>query len=187
MKVLLIDNYDSFSYNLVHILRELEVDFEVHRNDKITVKEVEKFDRLIFSPGPGIPEEAGIMKELIETYFDTKPMLGVCLGHQAIAEVAGARLQNLTEVHHGVSSEMKATADDPMFHQVAKQFTAGRYHSWVIEKDSLPAEMECIATDDSGEIMAIRHRSLPLRGVQFHPESIMSESGTQIIKNFLAL
>lgn len=187
MKLLVLDNYDSFTYNLVHILRKLNVDFEVHRNDKISVDEAQRFDRFLFSPGPGTPKDAGILKELISTYKDTKPMLGICLGHQAIAEVFGGKLINLAKVYHGVSSTMHITEGDQLFEGMPTEFEAGRYHSWAVEKQSLTPELEIIATDDEGEIMALRHKSLNIRGVQFHPESIMSEHGEQIIKNFIEL
>ncbi|WP_417588936.1 anthranilate synthase component II [Owenweeksia hongkongensis] len=187
MKLLVLDNYDSFTYNLVHILRKLDVDFEVRRNDKISLDEAKNYDRFLFSPGPGTPKDAGILKELISTYKNTKPMLGICLGHQAIAEIFGGKLINLTKVYHGVSSTMRVTAADQLFEGIPTEFEAGRYHSWAIEKQSLPPELQIITTDDEAEIMAIRHKSLNIRGVQFHPESIMSEFGEQIIKNFIEL
>ncbi|AEV34062.1 glutamine amidotransferase of anthranilate synthase or aminodeoxychorismate synthase [Owenweeksia hongkongensis DSM 17368] len=187
MKLLVLDNYDSFTYNLAHILRKLDVDFEVRRNDKISLDEAKNYDQFLFSPGPGTPKDAGILKDLISTYKNTKPMLGICLGHQAIAESFGGKLINLSKVYHGVSSTMRVTIADQLFEGIPTEFEAGRYHSWAVEKHSLPPELEIITTDDEGEIMAIRHKILNIRGVQFHPESIMSEFGEHIIKNFIEL
>lgn len=185
MKLLVLDNYDSFTFNLVHILRKLNIDFEVHRNNRISLEEASKFDKFLFSPGPGTPENAGILKELIHTYKADKPMLGVCLGHQAIAEVFGAELENLSQVYHGVPSTIYRTSDDMLLKGLPDEFTAGRYHSWNVKKDGLPAELTITATDEKGEIMALSHKEFNIYGVQFHPESIMSQYGDLIIKNFL--
>ena len=186
MKVLILDNYDSFTYNLVHILGSFDdVELTVCRNNQIAAGRAGDFDRIVFSPGPGIPDEAGIMKEIIRQLAGKIPMLGVCLGHQAIAEVFGARLKNLDKVFHGVASPIKVVVNDPLFDEVPAPFAAGRYHSWVVETEGLPADLEALAFDGAGHMMALRHRTLPIRGVQFHPESVMTEHGMQIMRNFL--
>ena len=186
MKVLLVDNYDSFTYNLLHILKELRVDVEVHRNDQIRLEEVERFDRILLSPGPGIPEEAGILLPLIKQYAPTKPILGVCLGEQAIGEAFGAQLVNLTHVHHGVCSDVRVLSDDPLFKGLESGFRAGRYHSWVISRENFPDCLEIIAEDvDEKQIMGIRHRRYDVRGIQFHPESVLTPQGKVIIENWI--
>ncbi len=186
MKLLILDNYDSFTYNIVHALRELGVEPTVRRNDCITVEEASAFDKIIISPGPGIPSEAGILQALLRELADKKPILGICLGHQAIGERFGARLRNLDEVYHGIQSVITVTCpDDYIFTGVPAEFPVGRYHSWVIDKDSVPECMEVTAVSPDGEIMAIRHRSLDIRGVQFHPESILTPNGMTLIKNWL--
>ena len=183
MKVLLFDNYDSFTYNLLHILKELDVDVEVHRNDKISLDEVERFDKILLSPGPGIPEEAGILLPLIRRYAPTKSILGVCLGEQAI----GAALTNLTDVHHGVCSNIRVKVPDPLFTDLESGFRAGRYHSWVVSKENFPDCLEITAEDvEEGQIMALRHREYDVRGIQFHPESILTPKGKTIIWNWIA-
>jgi anthranilate synthase component 2 len=186
-KILLLDNYDSFTYNLVHLLNEIGTcQISVHRNDKIRVEDAADFDKIILSPGPGIPEEAGILLPLIKHYLSSKPILGVCLGHQAIAEASGARLVNLTQVFHGVATEMRLSPDPGfLFEGIPSTFRAGRYHSWAVERDSLPAAFNVTATDESGEIMAFQHRTYDVAGVQFHPESIMTEHGKTMLQNFL--
>lgn len=188
-KILLLDNYDSFTYNLLHILRELGADTEVFRNDKITVEEAGRFDKILLSPGPGIPSEAGILLPLIERYAPEKSILGVCLGEQAIAEVFGARLENLSRVFHGVESQILITADDPLFEGLGNEITAGRYHSWVVSKEGFPSDVLEIAAEDKEErmIMGIRHKRYDVRGIQFHPESLMTPSGSRIIENWLKL
>lgn len=188
-KILLLDNYDSFTYNLLHILRELGADTEVFRNDKITVEEAGRFDKILLSPGPGIPSEAGILLPLIERYAPEKSILGVCLGEQAIAEVFGARLENLSRVFHGVESQILITADDPLFEGLGNEITAGRYHSWVVSKEGFPSDVLEITAEDKGErmIMGIRHKRYDVRGIQFHPESLMTPSGSRIIENWLKL
>ena len=175
-KILLLDNYDSFTYNLLHILRELGADTEVFRNDKITVEEAGRFDKILLSPGPGIPSEAGILLPLIERYAPEKSILGVCLGEQAIAEVFGARLENLSRVFHGVESQILITADDPLFEGLGNEITAGRYHSWVVSKEGFPSDVLEITAEDKEErmIMGIRHKRYDVRGIQFHPESLMT-------------
>lgn len=188
MKVLLLDNYDSFTYNLHHILKELGVDVEVHRNDQISLDEVDRFSHILLSPGPGIPEEAGILLSVIERYAPTKSILGVCLGEQAIGEAFGAKLINLTQVHHGVSSEINITKNDKLFEGLDRKFEAGRYHSWVVSKENFPDCLEILAEDiDDNEIMALRHKEHKVWGIQFHPESVLTPSGKQIIENWLAL
>ncbi|MCD7978798.1 MAG: aminodeoxychorismate/anthranilate synthase component II [Tannerellaceae bacterium] len=186
MKILLFDNYDSFTYNLLHILKELGADVEVHRNDKISLEEIDRFDKILLSPGPGIPEEAGILLPLIEKYAPTKSILGVCLGEQAIGQVFGAQLLNLTEVHHGICSDIRVTAKEPLFEDLGVTFRAGRYHSWVVSKEEFPECLEITAEDtEEGQIMAIRHKEYDVRGIQFHPESVLTPRGKKIIKNWL--
>ena len=183
-KILLLDNYDSFTYNLLHILRELGADTEVFRNDKITVEEAGRFDKILLSPGPGIPSEAGILLPLIERYRIRGEG-----GEQAIAEVFGARLENLSRVFHGVESQILITADDPLFEGLGNEITAGRYHSWVVSKEGFPSDVLEITAEDKEErmIMGIRHKRYDVRGIQFHPESLMTPSGSRIIENWLKL
>ena len=187
MKILILDNYDSFTYNLVQYVRELTgQDIDVYRNDEINLEAVAAYNTIILSPGPGLPKDAGIMPQLIQQYASDKSIFGVCLGHQAIGEAFGAELLNLDQVFHGVPTLMMQThIDEPIFEHVPKTFEAGRYHSWVIKKDSLPNELIVTAVDDKGEIMAMRHREYELVGVQFHPESIMTPYGKQMLANFL--
>ena len=187
MKILILDNYDSFTYNLVHYIEEeLGHAVDVYRNDQIDIGAVAEYDLIVLSPGPGLPAEAGIMPELIQRYAGEKVIFGVCLGHQAIGEAFGASLHNLAEVHHGVETDMQRTlTDDALFADVPPRFRAGRYHSWVIDPATLPQELEVTATDDAGGIMALRHREYPIFGVQFHPESIMTEHGRLMIRNLL--
>lgn len=186
MKILLFDNYDSFTYNLLHILKESGADVEVHRNDKITLEEVERFDKILLSPGPGIPEEAGILLPLIRTYAPTKSILGVCLGEQAIGQAFGATLINLTDVHHGVCSDIRVKVADPLFVGLEPAFRAGRYHSWAVSKEHFPDCLEITAEDmEEGQIMALRHRDYDVRGIQFHPESVLTPKGKKIIENWL--
>ncbi len=186
MNILVLDNYDSFTFNLVQYIQELlEQEVTVRRNDAITLEEVAAYDAIVLSPGPGLPSQAGIMPELIQGYAPTKPILGVCLGHQAIGEAFGAALLNLEEVYHGIETPItRIASDEPLFRGLPEHFQAGRYHSWVVRKDSLPAELEITAVDDRGEIMAMRHRSHNVRGMQFHPESIMTPEGKQMLANF---
>lgn len=187
-RLLILDNYDSFTYNLVHYLEEItDEEVTVFRNDEITVEEAGKYDRFVLSPGPGLPEEAGILLPLIKQYANTKPMLGVCLGHQALAMVFGAKLKQLVEVMHGLQRSCKITEESKLFKGVDKVFDAGRYHSWVVDKNSIADNLKITALDDAGEVMAFEHVNLPLYGVQFHPESIMTPFGKQILKNWLAI
>ncbi|MDR0699609.1 MAG: aminodeoxychorismate/anthranilate synthase component II [Tannerella sp.] len=186
MKCLLFDNYDSFTYNLYHILHELGVDTDVYRNDKILLEEVEAYDKILLSPGPGIPSEAGLLLPMIEMYAPTKSILGVCLGEQAIGEVFGAKLLNLKEVYHGVCSDIRVLANDPLYDGLQPAFRAGRYHSWVVSKDDFPECLEITAVDaEAGHIMGIRHRRYNVYGIQFHPESILTPQGKKIIENWL--
>ena len=186
MKILLFDNYDSFTYNLLHILKELGADVEVHRNDKISLEEIERFDKILLSPGPGIPEEAGILLPLIRRYAPTKSILGVCLGEQAIGEAFGATLINLTDVHHGVCSDIRIVAKDPIFEGLEPGIRVGRYHSWAVSKENFPDCLESTAVDtEEGQIMGLRHREYDVRGIQFHPESVLTPKGKTIIENWL--
>ncbi|MEL7220686.1 MAG: aminodeoxychorismate/anthranilate synthase component II [Bacteroidota bacterium] len=186
MRILVLDNYDSFTYNLVQYIQEiLEQRVDVIRNDAISLEAVDAYDVIVLSPGPGIPEEAGIMPALIKKYAAHKFILGVCLGHQAIGEAFGAELENLSTVFHGIESVMKRTAEKSvLFAGVDQRFQAGRYHSWVIKKDTLPNTFTITATDDEGQIMAIRHKKYDVFGVQFHPESIMTAKGRMMLENF---
>ncbi|MBT8254138.1 MAG: aminodeoxychorismate/anthranilate synthase component II [Flavobacteriaceae bacterium] len=184
-KILVIDNYDSFTYNLVHYLEDLECDVTVIRNDKLVLPEVASYDKIVLSPGPGIPDEAGMLKLIISEYGATKSILGVCLGQQAIAEVYGGRLINLDKVYHGVATKVKITVDDEsLFDELAREIEVGRYHSWVVDPD-LPPEIEATSVDESGEVMSLRHRSFDVKGVQFHPESVLTPDGKQILKNWI--
>lgn len=186
MKVLLFDNYDSFTYNLLHILNELGATVEVRRNDQIRLEEVRQYDKILLSPGPGIPEEAGILLPLIKEYAPTKSILGVCLGEQAIGQAFGARLINLKEVYHGIASPIQVTVPDPLFTGMGKTFTAGRYHSWVVDPEDFPSCLEVIAQDEEGrQIMGLRHKTYDVKGIQFHPESVLTPQGNQIIRNWL--
>lgn len=186
MKVLLFDNYDSFTYNLLHILNELGATVEVRRNDQIRLEEVRQYDKILLSPGPGIPEEAGILLPLIKEYAQTKSILGVCLGEQAIGQAFGARLINLKEVYHGIASPIQVTVLDPIFAGMGETFTAGRYHSWVVDPEDFPSCLEVIAQDaEGGQIMGLRHKTYDVKGIQFHPESVLTPQGNQIIRNWL--
>jgi len=181
-----LDNYDSFTYNLVHILRELEAPLEVHRNDKISLDDVAKYDKILLSPGPGIPDEAGIMKAVISKFSSTKSILGICLGHQGIGEVFGATLYNIPKVLHGVTSEVSIRGkDEYMFNGVNDRFTATHYHSWAIRPETIGKELEVTATNDEGLVMGIRHTAFDVRGLQFHPESILTTEGPKMIANWL--
>lgn len=187
MKVLVLDNYDSFTYNLVHILRELGVDLEVYRNDQISLDEVEKYDKILLSPGPGLPSEGGIMPELLKRYGSTKSILGVCLGHQAIGECFGASLYNLPTVFHGIVTKISMEEEDALFSDMPEDFNVCRYHSWVIAEENLPEDLIVTSRDAEGTIMSVKHKTLDIRGVQFHPESVMTEHGKQLMKNWIEL
>jgi anthranilate synthase component II len=184
MKILILDNYDSFTYNLVHIVRKLGYkNLDVIRNDKITVDEVSIYDKIILSPGPGIPVEAGILMDLIKTYGSKKPILGVCLGHQALGESFGAELYNIQQVIHGKALDTKVVVDDYIFEGLPNTFKSGRYHSWAVK--NLPEDLEITAVDDRGIVQALRHKKYDIRGVQFHPESVMTEFGEKLLLNWL--
>ena len=187
MKLLVLDNYDSFVYNIIHIIRELGLadTIDVFRNDKIKVNQAEKYDKILLSPGPGIPSEAGILIDLIKTYGPSKNIFGVCLGHQAIGEVYGAKLINLPEVYHGLAIPTKLTQEDPLFASLPKEFKSGRYHSWAIDPKSDLSQLNVTAVDNNGNIMAISHKNYNIKGVQFHPESILTEHGKTILENWL--
>ncbi|HQF11114.1 MAG TPA: aminodeoxychorismate/anthranilate synthase component II [Paludibacteraceae bacterium] len=186
MKLLVFDNYDSFTYNLVHIVKKLGfTDVEVHRNDRISLEEINRFDKIILSPGPGVPSESGILLELIKTYASSKSIFGVCLGVQAIAEAFGGSLLNLPQVYHGIASEVSIFDDEVLFRNLPETITAGRYHSWVVNDSTLPPCLQVTAKDEQGTIMALKHRTLDVRGVQFHPESVLTPLGEQILKNWL--
>lgn len=185
MKIVIIDNYDSFTYNLSHLLKELGAEVEVVRNDKFELKDLEQYDKIVLSPGPGIPSEAGLLLNVIRTYAGRKPILGVCLGHQAIGEVFGASLENLKEVYHGVQTEGTQLGNDYIFDGLPERVMMGRYHSWVVAKDSVPESLEVTAMSDDGEIMAMRHRQYDIHGIQFHPESVLTPEGKTIVGNFL--
>lgn len=185
MKILILDNYDSFTYNIVHAVRELGVNPDVMRNDKITLPEIEKYDKIIISPGPGIPSEAGILTDFLKEYYGRKPILGVCLGHQAIGETFGAKLENLKEVFHGVQTEVFKTYDDYILDSFPDKFPIGRYHSWIVSDEDFPEELVVTSRDSDGKIMSLRHRHLDLHGVQFHPESLLTPNGIKIFEAFL--
>lgn len=185
MKIVIIDNYDSFTYNLSHLLKELGADVTVVRNDKFELKDLEQYDKIVLSPGPGIPSEAGLLLDVIRTYAGRKPILGVCLGHQAIGEVFGASLENLKEVYHGVQTEGTQLGNDYIFEGLPERVMMGRYHSWVVAKDSVPECLEVTAMSDDGEIMAMRHRQYDIHGIQFHPESVLTPEGKTIVGYFL--
>ena len=187
MKIVIIDNYDSFTYNLSHLVKELGAEVTVVRNDQFALPELEAYDKIILSPGPGIPSEAGLLLNVIRTYAGSKPILGVCLGHQAIGECFGAQLTNLSEVFHGVATEGTQFGNDPIFAGLPQRITMGRYHSWVVSKDGLPSCLEITAESDEGQIMALRHREYDIHGIQFHPESVLTPEGRKIISNFIAL
>lgn len=187
MKILVLDNYDSFVFNLVHIIRELGYGegLEVHRNNKIDLNKVEGFDKILLSPGPGVPSEAGIMPDLIKKYAPTKDIFGVCLGHQGIGETFGAKLINLPEVFHGLAKDTEVVQDDRLFTGVPKKFLSGRYHSWAVDPKSNLENLVITAIDENKNIMALRHKNFNVRGVQFHPESVLTEHGVKMIENWL--
>lgn len=185
-KVLVFDNYDSFTYNLVQIIeRILNAKVDVVRNDQISLEEIEKYDKIILSPGPGIPEEAGILLDLIKKYAPTKSILGVCLGQQAIAEAFGGSLINLSEIYHGVATEAIQISQHKLFNDLPQTLEVGRYHSWAVNPENFPEELEITSTDSQGMIMSLKHKTYDVHGVQYHPESILTPDGETIIKNFL--
>ena len=185
-RVLVIDNYDSFTYNLVHLLHECGEEVEVWRNDKFELEDVAAFDKILLSPGPGLPKEAGLLMDVIRNYSESKSILGICLGQQAIAEVYGGALLNLEKPVHGMASLVQVTQpNEVLFKGLPASFLAGRYHSWAVSTHGFPSALEITALDESGIIMALAHKTLDVRGVQFHPESILSEHGKQMIQNWL--
>lgn len=183
--IVIIDNYDSFTYNLAHLVKELGAEVDVLRNDKFELEELEKYDKIILSPGPGIPEEAGLLLEVIRTYAGRKPMLGVCLGEQAIGQVFGGKLTNLSEVFHGIQTNVKIKNKDYIFDGLPTEIPVGRYHSWVVDTDGFPEELVVTAISPEGKIMALKHREYDVHGIQFHPESVLTPDGMQMIRNFL--
>ena len=184
--ILVIDNYDSFTYNLVHYLEDLGCAVTVKRNDQLSLDEAEPFDKIVLSPGPGIPDEAGLLKQIITKYAPTKSILGVCLGQQAIGEVFGGKLINLDTVYHGVATKVNIVVDDePVFKNIDKSIEVGRYHSWVVDVDSLPEELEITSFDENGQIMSLRHKEFDVKGVQFHPESVLTPEGKHMLENWL--
>ena len=185
MKTLLIDNYDSFTYNLRQILAEEGCEVTVWRNDRFKLQDVKPFDHVVLSPGPGIPSEAGLLEDVIRTWAETKPILGICLGEQAIGEVFGGKLFNLPHVFHGVQTPVHILEEEPLFRNLPSTIQAGRYHSWVVSKEGFPACLQITAESEEGQIMALRHRTLPVHGIQFHPESILTPCGRTIIHNFI--
>ena len=193
MKIVIIDNYDSFTYNLAHLIKELGAEVTVYRNDQPEVQSLIdnanniEFDKIVLSPGPGIPSEAGLLLDVIRTYAGKKPMLGVCLGHQAIGEVFGAKLTNLSDVFHGVATEGTQFGNDPIFAGLPKRIVMGRYHTWVVSKEGLPECLEITAESDEGQIMALRHKTFDIHGIQFHPESVLTPEGKTMIGNWLKL
>lgn len=188
-KILILDNYDSFTFNLKHYFEAIQNDIvDVFRNDEIAISDIEKYDRIVFSPGPGLPENAGVLLEVIRTFITKKPMLGVCLGHQAIALAFGGKLRQLNEVVHGKTRSCKVI--DPtssLFKNIPSQFETGRYHSWVVDENYFPTDLNITAVDDDNSIMALEHIALPIFGVQFHPESVMTQHGHQLLNNWLAV
>ena len=185
MKTVIIDNYDSFTYNLAHLVKELGTEVDVLRNDKFELEELEKYDKIILSPGPGIPEEAGLLLEVIRTYAGRKPILGVCLGEQAIGQAFGGKLTNLSEVFHGIQTNVKIKNKDYIFSGLPTEIPVGRYHSWVVDTDGFPEELVITAISSEGQIMALKHREYDIHGIQFHPESVLTPDGKQIVGNWL--
>lgn len=184
-KIVIIDNYDSFTFNLVHYFEALNCEVTVFRNDEFELEELADFDKIVLSPGPGLPSEAGLLKSVIETYCNTKSILGICLGQQAIAEVFGGHLKQLKSVKHGVNSIIKTTvSDEILFQNLPQKLTVGRYHSWVVDSN-LPSVLEATSVDEDGEVMSLRHRTLDVKGVQFHPESILTNDGKAMLQNWI--
>ena len=185
MKVAVIDNYDSFTYNLVHYLEDLNVEVTVFRNDEFELLDLEKFEKILLSPGPGIPDEAGLLKEVIKKYAPTKSILGICLGLQAIGEIFGGKLSNLEKVYHGVATKIFIKEKDSIFNNLPNELYVGRYHSWVISNKNLPIDLIITSTDENGQIMSLRHKKLDVKGVQFHPESVLTPNGKRMLENWV--
>lgn len=184
-RIVIIDNYDSFTYNLSHLVKELGAEVTVYRNDKFQMQQLEDFDKIILSPGPGIPSESGLLLDVIRNYAGKKPILGVCLGHQAIGEVFGAKLKNLDSVFHGVATPASIVQNDYIFEGLPQKIEVGRYHSWIVSKETLPDSIEITSVSDEGYIMSLRHKKYDIRGIQYHPESVLTPQGKQIINNWL--
>ena len=185
MKTVIIDNYDSFTYNLAHLVKELGAEVSVVRNDQFRLSELKPFDKIILSPGPGIPTEAGLLMDVIDAYAPVKPILGVCLGHQAIGEYFGGKLTNLSQVFHGIASTISITAPDYIYKELPAQVQVGRYHSWVVDNEGLPDCLEVTSVSEEGQIMSLRHKRYDVRGIQYHPESVLTPEGRNIIANWL--
>ena len=185
MKIVIIDNYDSFTYNLSHLVKELGAEVSVMRNDEFELEALDAFDKIILSPGPGIPSEAGLLLDVIREYAGRKPILGVCLGHQAIGEVFGGKLTNLSTVFHGVATEGTQLGNDYLFDGLPERITMGRYHSWVVDREGWPEALEVTALSDEGQVMALRHRKMDIHGIQFHPESVLTPDGRHMLENFI--
>ncbi len=185
VSVVIIDNYDSFTYNLSHLVKELGAEVTVYRNDQFQMEQLEAFDKIILSPGPGIPCEAGLLLDVIKAYAGKKPILGVCLGHQAIGESFGGTLTNIGQVMHGVATPCHITKDDYLFEGLSKDLEIGRYHSWVVDQQNFPDCLEVTSVSDEGYIMSLRHKEYDIRGIQYHPESVLTPDGKAILKNWL--
>ena len=185
MKIVIIDNYDSFTYNLAHLVKELGAEVTVYRNDQFQLNQLEPFDKIILSPGPGIPSAAGLLLDVIKAYAGKKPILVVCFGHQVIGEYFGGKLTNLSEVFHGVATEGTQLANDYIFDSLPRRIVMGRYHSWVVDRENFPDCLEVTAESDEGQIMALRHRHYDIHGIQFHPESVLTPEGRVMVDNFL--
>ncbi len=187
VRILVIDNYDSFTYNLVHAIKKISgLNVDVFRNDEITLEDIDKYDKIVLSPGPGLPEEAGLLLDIIKTYASKKSILGVCLGHQAIGEAFGGKLHNLNRVFHGMATPVKVTqTNSNLFNSLPETFDVGRYHSWIVEKENLPECLEVTSYDENGKIMSMKHKEYDLEGVQFHPESVLTPLGEKMIENWL--
>ena len=187
MKIVIIDNYGSFTYNLSHLVKELGAEVTVLRNDQFKLEDLEPYNKIILSPGPGIPSEAGLLLDVIHTYAGRKSILGVCLGHQAIGEAFGGNLENLSDVFHGVATPCHIIVDDPIFSGIDRNITIGRYHSWVVSQEGFPDCLEVTAVSDEGQIMALKHKELNIRGIQFHPESVLTPDGKKMLQNWMFL
>lgn len=185
MRIVIIDNYDSFTYNLAHLVKELGAEVEVLRNDQFQIEDLLPYDKIILSPGPGIPSEAGLLLDVIRQYAPIKPILGVCLGHQAIGEYFGGHLANLSQVFHGVSSTVSVTTPDYIYNELPDHIEVGRYHSWVVDTHAFPDCLEITSVSEEGQIMSLRHRQYDVRGIQYHPESVLTPDGQKIISNWL--
>lgn len=187
MRIVVIDNYDSFTYNLVHLVKSLGVEVDVFRNDQFQLPALETYDKLLLSPGPGIPSEAGSLLDVIKQYASSKPILGICLGHQAIGEAFGGRLVCLRQVYHGVATSCEQVAEDPLFANLPRHFEVGRYHSWVVSQEDFPDCLQVTALSDDGKVMALRHRQYDVHGLQFHPESVLTPMGKTVLSNWIGL